>query len=73
MIYNLLSGGEQGLTVLHPSQHLLNLVEIVVVVVRVSIVVEILIRVAMTMMAMMWSQQDDGDYYPNEEKDNDHS
>ena len=68
MIYNLLSGGEQGLTVLHPSQHLLHLVEIVVAVVRLSIMVEILIRVA-----MMWSQQDDGDYYPNEEKYNDHS
>ena len=73
MVYNLLGGGEQGLTVLHPSQHLLHLVEIVVAVVRVSIMVEILIRVAMTMMAMMWSQQDDGDYYPNEEKDNDYS
>ena len=68
MIYNLLGRGEQGLTVLHPSQHLLHLVEIMVAVVRVSIMVEILIRVA-----MMWSQQDDGDYYPNEEKDNDHS
>ena len=47
MIYNLLSGGEQGLAVLHPSQHLLHLVEIMVAVVRVSIMVEILIRVAL--------------------------